>query len=121
VVARQPVGEEADQVADLVGEPRDFLLGPGVGRARARRRPGAPAEGLRGARVAAGRPADPEVDPSGVERLQHPELLRHLERAVCEHDAARSHAMRRVRAATSAIRISGRARRARRGVMPASQ
>ena len=60
---------------------------------RAGRRLGAPAEGERGAPVAPGRAPDPEVDASRVERLQHPELLGHLERAVVgEHDAARPHA-----------------------------
>ena len=93
VIGRQPVGQEADEVADLVGKARDLALRPRVGDARAGGRLGAPAEGERGARVAPGRAPDPEVDAPGVERLEHPELLGHLERAVVgEHDAARPHA-----------------------------
>ncbi len=40
-------------------------------------------------RIAAGRPADREVDAIAVQRAQHAEVLRHLQRAVVgQHDAA---------------------------------
>ena len=42
----------------------------------------AAADRLRGARVAAGRAADAEVDAPGIERFQHAEALRGAERAV---------------------------------------
>ena len=78
---------------DLVGEARDLALRPRVGdsgpagASAPRRR----ASAVR--RVASGRAADAEVDAPRVERLEHPELLGHLERAVVgEHDAARAHA-----------------------------
>jgi hypothetical protein len=77
VVLRPAAGEEAEQVHQLVGEV--------VGGQRLRR------AAQRGRRdlVGAGRAADAEVDPAGVERLQHAELLGdHQRHVVGQHDAA---------------------------------
>jgi hypothetical protein len=81
MAGRQLIVEKADEIAELLGE----LLQP----QRSRPLPQRP----RGALVAAGRAADAEVDATGEERLQHPEVLGHLEGAVvAEHDPARAHA-----------------------------
>src|SRR5439155_4410678 len=43
--------------------------------------------------IAAGRAAEPEIDPAGKERREHAELLRDLQRTVvAQHDAARADA-----------------------------
>ena len=49
--------------------------------------------------IRAGRPSDPEVDAAGVQRLQHPELLRDHERLVVrQHHTARAEPQGRRRA-----------------------
>ena len=64
-----------------------YVLGEGVGRARRA------AQGARRQRVRARCAPQPEVDPSGVERSQGPELLRDDQRRVVrEHDPAGSYA-----------------------------
>ncbi|MEJ0048468.1 MAG: hypothetical protein WDN04_21905 [Rhodospirillales bacterium] len=79
VSLRQLASEQRDQVRDLLRE-RVAVETPGADRARGRH-------------IAARRAADPEVDTSREQRLQHAELLRHLERAVVgQHHAARTHA-----------------------------
>ena len=46
----------------------------------------------RGARIGAGRAPQPQINPPGIERLQHFETFRNLERAVMrQHDAACAH------------------------------
>ena len=93
VAGGQGVGQEPDEIGDLVGKARDLALRPGVGHGEVGRRFGAPAEGERRAGVAPGRAADPEVDAPRVERLEQPELLGDLERAVVsQHHAARADA-----------------------------
>ena len=65
-------------------------------------------QGERGELVGARRTPDPEVDPSGVQRLEHPELLGDRERRmVRQHHAAGADAYRRRGAATWAISTSG--------------
>jgi hypothetical protein len=54
-------GEEAEQVGEL---PRELVRTPVPQRCR-------------GGLVGAGRPADAQVDPARVQRLEHAELLRH--------------------------------------------
>ena len=81
MAGRQLVMEKADEIGELLGE----LLQP--------QRPRPLSQRPRGALVAAGRAADAEVDAAGEQRLQHAEVLGHLEGAVvAEHDAARAHA-----------------------------
>jgi hypothetical protein len=54
---------------------------------------GAPAQGAGGALVGAGRPADTEIDPAGVQRVEHAELLGDDQRLVVgQHHAARADA-----------------------------
>jgi hypothetical protein len=79
MLGRQVVVEERHQVLHLTG----VLLGP-EGAGSGPEDPGRPL-------VAARRAADPEIDSTWVERLQHAELLGHLERAVVrQHHAARA-------------------------------
>ena len=81
VLGRDGVLEIADQIGDLVREMLDA------------ERPRPVLQGDRGQLVAARRAADAEVDAAGIERLQHAELLGHLERAVmAQHDPARADA-----------------------------
>ena len=50
-----------------------------------------PADGQRSCLVAAGRTAQPQVDPAGIKRFQRAELLgHHQRRMVGQHDAARA-------------------------------
>jgi len=79
MLGRQVVVEERHQILHL---PR-VLLGPeGAGSD-----PEDPGRSL----VAARRAPDPEIDAAGMDRLQHPELLGHLERAVVrQHHPARA-------------------------------
>ena len=81
VAVRVAVGERAveepDQLAELA---REVLVGERVG--------GAPQRRGRDL-VGAGGPADPEIDPARVQRLEHPELLGdHERRVVRQHHAA---------------------------------
>jgi hypothetical protein len=70
MVGRQVVVEEGQQIGDLV---RKVLDTPGAG---------AVDESLRGAQVGARRAADAQVDAPREQRLEHPEGLGHLERAI---------------------------------------
>ncbi len=77
VILRPAAGEEAEQVHQLLGE---VVRGQPLRRPAQRRRRGL---------VGAGRAPDAEVDPSGMERLQHAELLRdHQRHVVGQHHAA---------------------------------
>ena len=77
VILGQIALEIADEIGDLVRVVFDRE------RARSKR------ERVRHVLAAAGRAADPEVDPPRVERFEHPEHLGNLERAVVrEHHAA---------------------------------
>ena len=80
VLLGQAVAAQGDQL---------HQLGREVLRARRLRRP---AQGHRREAVGAGRPSDAEVDPAGVEGLQHLEGLGDVERRVVgQHDPARPH------------------------------
>ena len=79
MVHRQAVVEKAQQVGNLVREMLDA------------ERPRPVLQGDCGQLVAARGAADAEIDPAGIERLQHAELLGHFQRAVmAQHDPARA-------------------------------
>ena len=61
----------------LLGKVLDVAHRPGIGQRR------------RGALIAARGAADPQIDPAGIERLQHPKRLGHFERTIVrQHDPA---------------------------------
>ena len=79
----EPAVEEGDELTERL---REVVIGEGVRVAAKRHRRHA---------VRPGRAADAEIDPSGVERVEHPELLSDDERSVVrQHDPAGADAHR---------------------------
>ena len=80
MIRREVAVHEVLQLGELVGE----IVRPGAVHPAAQR--------VRGQLVAAGRAAQAQVDPAGVQRCQRAELLGHHHRRVIgQHDAARPH------------------------------